>query len=72
MCVSLSLTLVCAQVFLTLRLDGNIKWSYATVVAPLLAWTVLTLLADIYEVSIVDSCLCLVEYRQSFTFYALL
>ena len=39
-----------SQVFLTLRLDGNIDWPSAAVVAPLLGWVVMTLLVHVHEV----------------------
>ncbi|CAN0422006.1 unnamed protein product, partial [Ascophyllum nodosum] len=41
--------LIVFQVFLTLRLDGNIDWPSAAVVAPLLGWVVMTLLVHVHE-----------------------
>ena len=40
-----------SQIFLTLRLDDDIDWSYAAVLTPLLAWVMLTVLAHVYEVN---------------------
>lgn len=38
------------QIFLTLRLDDDMDWSFAAVLAPLLGWVFLTLLGHVYEV----------------------
>lgn len=37
------------QIFLTMRLDDDIDWSYAVVGSPLLAWMGLQLLGHLYE-----------------------
>lgn len=39
------------QIFLTMRLDEYITWSYATVGCPLLVWIGLQLFGHIYEVT---------------------
>ncbi|CBJ27545.1 Heat shock protein 40 like protein/ DnaJ domain containing protein [Ectocarpus siliculosus] len=41
--------LVLFQVFLTMRLDDNIDWSYAVVGSPLLAWMGLTIVGHVYD-----------------------
>ncbi|CAN0220283.1 unnamed protein product, partial [Ascophyllum nodosum] len=51
------------QIFLTLRFDDDIDWSYATtVVAPLLGWGVLTLLAHTILLSSVLYISCIVVW----------
>lgn len=40
------------QIFLTMRLDDDIDWSYAAVGSPLLLWMGLQLLGHVYEVSL--------------------
>lgn len=39
------------QIFLTLRLDDDIDWSYAAVGTPLLIWMGLQLFGHVYEVN---------------------
>lgn len=44
-------TIYVVQVFLTLRLDDDISWSYFAVGAPLLIWMVLQFAGHVHEVS---------------------
>lgn len=51
--IILTLVSLDAQIFLTLRLDDSISWSYAKVGSPLLIWMGLRLLVHFYEVECV-------------------